>query len=319
MPSETAKRLAHRRFSWSRFRVLAAAAAFLASRTAVAAAPAVPAGDEVPLSAVVEMTTLSPCFDRIALVTAIEQWLERSTVDARLRIFVFVDGGVPSFSIRLGDDPPLVRRFDDGSQDCETERDALALSIALAIDAVVPSTQKAREPVWALDVSALGTTRWTDRVNWGGSITLGLRLGRYFEPQIAASFALASDQPVGDGPLARLSTRLILARASGCFTTPVFDVARVLACAGVTAGPSTLTASGVTGARAETNSFWAAAGTLEIRFRINEYFGLHVAGDVLGSLRRGTMQIDGANGQPTYVEALPSVIGVFRVGPTASF
>ena len=275
--------------------------------------------DQAPLASAVQMTTLSPCFDRTELTNAIERWLERSTVDARLRVLVYVDAGVPSFSIRLGDDPPLVRRFDQSPQDCESERDAFALSIALAIDAVAPATEKAHEPVWALSLSALATTPWTERVNFGGAVALGLRIGTHFEPQLGASFSLASDQSIGGSSTARLDTRLILARASGCFTTPVWDTASVLACGGLAVGPSTLSASGLTGAASETHVFWAAAGTLEIRFRIAGGLGLHFATDVLASLRRGTMRIDGADGQPVYLETLPPVIGVFRAGPTAFF
>jgi hypothetical protein len=286
--------------------------------TAFAAAPNVP-DDQIPLASAVQMTTLSPCFDRVALTNAIERWLERSTVDARLRVLVYIDAGVPSFSIRLGDDPPLVRRFDESPEDCESERDALALSIALAIDAIAPAIQKAGEPVWALNLSALATTPWTERVNFGGAIALGLRIGKHFEPQLGASFSLAGDQSISGVSMARLDTRLILARASGCFTTPVFDTASVLACGGMTLGPSTLSASGLTGAASETHAFWAAAGTLEIRFRIAGDLGLHLAADVLASLRRGTMRIDGADGQAVYVETLPAVIGLFRVGPTAFF
>ena len=292
--------------------------ALLVPCTAFAAAPSVPEA-QAPLADVVQMPTLSPCFDRIALTAAIERWLERSTVDARLRVLVYVDEGIPSFSIRLGDEPPLVRRFEESPQDCESERDALALSIALAIDAIAPASQKAREPVWTLDLGALATTPWTERVNFGGALALGLRIGKHFEPQLGASFSLANDQSIEGAPTGRLDTRLILARASGCFTTPIFDTARALACGGVTVGPSTLSASGLQDARSETNLFWAAAGTLEIRFRIAGQLGLHLAADVLASLRRGTTRIDGADGQAVSVETLPPVIGVFRLGPAAFF
>jgi hypothetical protein len=277
---------------------------------------------EAPLESVVDMTTLNPCFDRQALTDAIERWLERSTVDARLRVHVSTDAGVPSFSIRLGDDAPLVRTFEERPKDCDAERDTVALSIALAIDALSSATPRSRDPVFKLGVSGLVTTPWPNTVNWGAATSLRAQLFQHFEPEFALLFAASGEQSLterGAASPARFDARLILARASACFTTDLFQATTAIACAGLTAGPSTVSASGLVDSRSETRMWWAATGTVELRFRLTSAFGLHVGADVMAALRRGTLRVENTAGQPVSVEAFPGVLGVFRVGPTAFF
>lgn len=311
----------------ARWAVMASFVAICALRTRPAAASDMPVSDsdprpataEVPLATIVDMTTLNPCFDRVSLTDAIEEWLERSTVDARLRIHVTTDNGIPAFSIRLGDDPPLVRTFEDRPGDCEAERDAIALSIALAIDSLSSQAIPIRQPIWNIGFSGVLTTAWTDRVNWGGGLHLGARAAWHFEPQLGAVIVLSQDQPLHVTPESRLDTRLILARGSGCFTTPLFESVTALACAGVMVGPSRVSATGLADSRSQTNLFAAGTGTLEFRLRFSRNFGLHVAADLLVSLRRGTLRVDDADGKAYDVDSLPSVLGMFRVGPSAFF
>jgi hypothetical protein len=289
----------------------------LVVRTAVAAAPNVP--DETELGAVVELTTLSPCFDRASLTDAIERWLDRSTVDARLRIRVASVDGAPSFSIQLGSEAPLVRRFESGGTDCDAERDALALSIALAIDALSSKSVTEHDPTLNLGLDGLVTTPWPNRVALGAALRFGLRASRHFAPEVDVSLVETGSQSVPQASTASFAVRLIMARVSGCYLQSPIKRVDVGGCGGLALGPATVSASGLTDSRSETQWYLAADLSFYVRFRVTRGFAIRAGADILASLRRGTLQVEGDGGQPLFAERLPFLSGVFRLGPEASF
>jgi hypothetical protein len=112
--------------------------------------PAAPA--EAPRQ-VEQALTLDPgasCLERGRLIDRIARWRERATLDLPIRVYVRGDAQSPTrvfFSVVRDGTQPTERVLEDAPADCDQLHSAVALSIALAIDAIVSESQAHAQPL----------------------------------------------------------------------------------------------------------------------------------------------------------------------------
>lgn len=272
------------------------------------------------LADAIELAAVSPCFDRESLADEIEHWLGGRVVDSRLRIKVTRTRDALSFSIALEDKPAQYRDFDEVPADCAGERRMLALSIALAIDAVSPRTSReAPRATFALHADGLLATSASERPAIGAGIDLRAKVTPVFWPGIGVVGALAKDQPVRDDLPARFDNSIAAVRLEACFLLPASKVVDVAACAESLLGTSAVAASGVAEPTTD-RQFWSAAAlTAELHVRLTESFGIHAGLDGLLAVRPGQVQVLDATGAPAVARDLPRFAAAFRLGPSAYF
>jgi hypothetical protein len=272
------------------------------------------------LADAIELAAVSPCFDRESLADEIEQWLERRTVDSRLRIKVTRTRDSLSFAIAVGEKPAEYRDFEDVPADCAGERRMLALSIALAIDAVSPRVpHDATSPRFALFADGLLATSASDRPALGGGLDLRTRVTPAFWPGIGVVAVVAKDQPVRDDVSARFDSSVTAGRVEGCFVLPASRVIDVAACAEYWIGVAAVSANAVAEANTD-RQFWSAAVlTAELHVRFTRAFGIHVGIDGVLAVRPGRVQVLDSTGAPAVDRELPRLAAAVRLGPSAYF
>jgi hypothetical protein len=272
------------------------------------------------LADAIELAAVSPCFDRESLADEIEHWLERRVVDSNLRIKVTRTRESLSFAIALGDKPAQYRDFEDVPADCAGERRMVALSIALAIDAVSPrAPREASSQRFALFADGLVSTSASDRPALGGGADIRARVTPAFWPGIGVVAAVAKDQPVRDDVAARFDSSVTAARLEACLVLPASRALDVAACAEYLLGTSTVAAQAVEDANVD-RQFWSAAAlAAELHVRFTRAFGIHVGLDGLLAVRPGRVQLLDASGAPAVERDLPRWALALRLGPSAYF
>jgi hypothetical protein len=272
------------------------------------------------LADAIELAAVSPCFDRESLADEIEHWLDRRVVDSRLRIKVTRTRDSLSFAIAFGDKPAQFRDFDDVPADCAGERRMLALSIALAIDAVSPRAPRdASTQRFALFADGSVSTSASDRPALGGGADIRARVTPAFWPGIGVVAAVAKDQPVRDDVAARFDSSVTAARLEACLVLPASKALDVAGCAEYLLGTSTVAARAVDDAQVD-KQFWSAALlAAELHVRFTQAFGIHVGLDGLLAVRPGRVQVLDAAGATAVERDLPRWALAFRLGPSAYF
>lgn len=272
------------------------------------------------LADAIDLAAVSPCFDRESLADEIEHWLDRRTVDSRLRIKVTRTRDSLSFAIAVGEKPAQYRDFDDVPADCAGERRMLALSIALAIDAVSPRVPRdAASPKFALFADGLLSTSGSDRPALGGGIDVRVRVTPAFWPGIGFVAAVAKDQPVRDDVPARFDSSVTAGRVEACFLLPASRTVDVAGCAEYWIGAAAVTSKAVDDANTDWQFWSAAALTAELHVHFTRGFGIHVGIDGVLAVRPGRVQVLDVAGAPAVERALPRFAAAIRLGPSAYF
>lgn len=272
------------------------------------------------LADAIDLAAVSPCFDRESLADEIEHWLERRTVDSRLRIKVTRTRDSLSFAIAVGEKPAQYRDFEDVPADCAGERRMLALSIALAIDAVSPRVpHDVTSPKLALFADGMLSTSASDRPALGGGIDVRAKVTTGFWPGIGIVAAVAKDQPVRDDVPARFDSTITAGRVEACFVLPASRVVDIAGCAEYWLGSAAVAAKAIDEANTD-RQFWSAAvATAELHVRFTRTFGIHVGVDGVLAVRPGRVQVLDAAGAPAVERELPRLAAAIRLGPSAYF
>lgn len=214
-----------------------------------------PAPVTFPLDAAIVLNPGATCLDREMLVRRVARWLQRDRIEADLHVFVQGDrtrANAVSFVIDRGQGNRAERRVDDAPADCDQFHSALALSIALAIDATLrgedggevetqlPSDEellakppKAEPPYFRLAFAIFGQATAGLLTSVSGALSGRLDIG--FVPWLDLRFgALAtqlSNQNFAIAP-GTFSIELLAARLDVCLTHTMADGFRMAACAG---------------------------------------------------------------------------------------
>jgi hypothetical protein len=265
---------------------------------------------------------LDPCLDHESVTAQVEDWLGRDEIDARLRIVIDEAEGVPYFTIALGGAARQGRSFPNLPSECQEQPRAVALSIALAVDALLPGSvhagPRAAQWILGLDLGALTPLPAKPALGAGASLSHGL--APWFRPALGFLVLSATDQPVTDQGPARFDVRAAVLRLSGCFVMHPGDGTLALgACPGVWLGPLTTSASGVSSPRSETELWGALATALELHVRLGTSIGLHVGADVMFAMHKSSVEVWGGDGKPASERPFPRVLGAVRLGPTIFF
>jgi hypothetical protein len=201
-------------------------------------------------------------------------------------------------------------------------RRVVALSIALAIDALAPDIGTASgngARVFALGYGALATSLPDDGLGVGGGASLRVALTRHFLPSLGIVVMVTPHEEVGSAPSVHYDARLVAARVEGCLSFAGTRAAEAFACVGPWLGAFTTASSGLANA-SNTTTFWAAAvAALELHVRLTEAIRLHLGADALVSLRRTKVQVLNSEGQVAIEQKIPGIAGMVRFGPVFAF
>lgn len=225
-----------------------------------------------------------------------------------------------SFTIAIDDEPPLVHRFDDLPADCSAQRSAVALSIALAIDAVAPASNTGRPTErWTLSGNGVVTTPFPEHPAVGGDVTLGLELARWLRTDLSVLALFARDQSVRSDVAARFDVRLTAVRADACYLPGWSKAVTLGLCAGTWLGALTSVGRDTSGAQTQTNLFWAVEAALDASVALTRGFAVHARASAVVSGRGARVQVPETQPQTSASRDLPQASGAFELGPSFSF
>jgi hypothetical protein len=238
------------------------------------------------------------------LARRVARWLEREQVDARIRVEVrgrADRANAVSFAITYDGRHRTERHIHDGPADCDQFHSALALSIALAIDATLLDAQRAQlpkedvpsdeelvaveppEPSYfrlALGVFAHASSGLLTDLSPAGSARIEVGLVKWLDLRAGALASWVGDQrlPGVDG---HYDVRLIAGRLDGCVLYTLRQL-RLLACGGALGGTfrtqgREFSARSIT----QTEPWWAVVGSLELQAEISTWLALAVSVDMV--------------------------------------
>lgn len=300
------------------------------------------------LSEAVTLDSGATCLDADTLVRRVARWLGRDQVEIPIRVNVrgsAARANSVSFVIDRGADDRAERTIFDGPTDCDQLHSAVALSIALAIDATDPNAErgaptseelpddetllqtpkKAEPPYFRLAVGLFGlaTSGVLTDVAGAGAVRAELGLVRWLDLRAAALTMAVGDQPIGGVALgtAWFEASLTGGHFEAC---PAFNVApkfRALACAGTMAGAFRTVGHGSAISSSTHASLWlSVTGGFEAQAELSSRLALAVAVDLAVPLIGHRIQLQAADGsragQPRVLLPVGILIGVglvFRI------
>lgn len=288
------------------------------------------------------------CLNVAELHRSVARWLERDTVDSRIRVEVVFGSGDQDVRFRVhrrhGD--PSDRELEGLPEDCEALLSAAGLSIALAIDAAI--LEELRVPDDAELVEVKRRPGLLDRLrpeetqhqfslalSAGGGLSTGLLTSTapvamlslhglmtpWLELRLGGLFATVSGQRLPE--LADVSFRATLwaARADVCTHIVVTEWLAALGCAGLHAGAFITTPSGqaLLGGETARRPFWAIGLGLGARASLTHFLEFAVHVDLLLPLADRVIQVEDARGEPLDSRALLPAGMVVSAGPLLRF
>jgi hypothetical protein len=309
--------------------------------TTESAAPA-PATERRSLLTAIEVEPGATCLAADKLIRRVERWLEQARVDARIRVHVRGDSDEPTrvaFSIDRGDGEQAERVIENAPTDCDQLHSALALSIALAIDATLldgtadlpddeallgeeEEPEPAEPAYFRLAVGAFGQASsglLTD-VALGASARVEVSFLSFLDLRIGGMFATVSDQRLGEAE-GRFDATLWAVRADVCGALALIPELRLLACAAGLGGPFRTVGYDLLDAEPQSEPWFAVGGGLEAQVSLSPSVALAVAADLILPLAKRsivaldalTEEVVGTPRELTSAGALVSAGLVFRI------
>jgi hypothetical protein len=289
--------------------------------------------DEKSIADMVEVEGGGECLDAAVLVEQVVSWLGRDRADGRLAIRVEAEGEPPaavSFVVEVEGEPSAERHFHRPPTRCEDVRAAVALAIALAIDATILESLG----IGSRDDSSAGEPApgraGAMRIAIEGAASAGI----VPEPAIggAAAWEVAwgnrVDSRLGVLATAPVTTSLGSGEAEQWLLAATLDVclARTLGggdmrmCAGPAVGALFAEGRGFDATRAIGVPWVAAVLRIDIRFALGAGVDLGVALSGLAPVVRPRLVVEGAPGAgEVAAEPLPPLGIVASLGPAFEF
>jgi hypothetical protein len=285
----------------------------------------------------IEVEPGATCLAADKLIRRVERWLNQTKVDARIRVHVRGDDSDATevqFSIDRGDgQPPAVRRIDDAPADCEQLHSALALSIALAIDASILGGEVPEDDTWleeeegpppaeepaylrvALGVlGQLSTGLVTSDLALGAAGRLELGFVPWLDLRVGAVFSSAGGQRVEAVP-GTYDASIVAGRLDLCAAYAPAEVLRLLACTSGVIGEFRTSGHDYTESKDQDSLWTAAGGGLEAQALILDRLALALSADLLIPFARRTIRVlDTADMTTVAQRELTSVGVVIGVG-----
>lgn len=322
---------------------LGVACAIARCTTAFAVPPE--SGGEAATHTVVNAVELTPgptCLDEQRLERRIMRWLGRSEVPAGLRIRVQGGPGPTEarFIMNQAGGAELVRELPEVPGTCGDLHSAVALAIALAIDAeqfaLLPGSEQAGasaqpglEPpelvlpddAWspALAVSVVGGVGIGFLHAAAPGVALGIHMGfaRQFELRVSGHWTGLRNQRFSEVDV-RFDADLLVAAVALC---PLVRGAwfELAVCGEVRGGPYRTLASGLLDSGVQTSAYWAASLGVDFRFTVAGPLQLRGAVDLVLPWVSRKLVVKQPDGRPLREESLMPW-GVFvGIGPVLRF
>jgi hypothetical protein len=294
-----------------------------------------------------QVLTLQPgasCLERGRLIERIARWRERATLDLPLEVHVRGDAQAPTrvfFSVTREGTPPTERMLDNAPSDCDQLHSAVALSIALAIDAILSGNRSPAPPLPAAQPSEPEAAKPRRQQGMGPYIELGLLGGA--SVGVVTNTALAGLPRLQVAPLPWLSlalagiatraVRTTFADVQGHFSTTLLaggvdacvggETAERLSffmCGGARVGGFTTGAEGYSTDYVRTRVWWALAASGQARAWIVPSVAIGLSLEALFALaeRRLALQSE-TPGVPDIQRPMPRVGLSIAVGPVFRF
>jgi hypothetical protein len=282
---------------------------------------------DVPTLALEQALTLesgATCLELDRLLGRVKRWLQRDRVEAPIHVHV---KGSPthersvSFVIDRGGGKRASRAINDAPADCDQLHSAVALSIALAIDASDPNAEPGASledlpddeellekpeppspPYFRLAIAALGQAGsgvLTD-VSWGGALRVEVGFLRWLDLRAGALYSGVTDQNVGDVSLreARFDAQLLSGFVDGCGAHLVSAQFRMLACAGTAVGQLFLQGHGSAIESRAPAALWVAMlGSAEVQAELQPWLALGVSVELVVPLAKHRMVLVDLRGE----------------------
>jgi hypothetical protein len=286
------------------------------------------------------------CLEPAKLVRRVARWLRRDTVDARIRVDVRGDPQAKervSFVIdRAGE--RAERTIGDAPLDCDQLHAALALSIALAIDATVAGGDQARAsaelpsdeqllaqpepaeppgpPYFRLGLGLFGhaTSGLLTDPSWAASARLELGFMPWLDLRVGAVGSQLDHQSLRGTPdESTFYVGLLAARLDACAVVAAAERLRAMACLGAMLGRLSTEGHGFSPDQARGTLWSAALGGIEAQAQLWPWLALAASVDLVVPLAKHRIQAVDALGQAAGERLLTPVGVLIGAGPVLRF
>jgi hypothetical protein len=240
------------------------------------------------------------------------------------------------FVIDRGGGERALRTIDDAPPDCDQLHAALALSIALAIDAnlglgggpapdlpeddaLLAGPPRPRYFKLGAALMLHATSGLLTDVSAGASARGEVGFMPWLDLRLGAFGSTIDGQTIPDVSPGTFSARLLAGRADGCLAHALGKL-RLMACAGAMAGAFAAEGSGFIGGGGTDHEVWAAlVGGFELQAELVPWLALGAAVDLVVPFGTRRIQVRDALWNPTRPRTLTSVAVLVGVGPVLRF
>lgn len=285
------------------------------------------------------------CLDEARLETSVERWLERTQIDARIHVLVYGGPGEHDvrFTVHRDDGTPAERVLRDAPQDCGSLHNAVALSIALAIDATLldrfelPDDEdltevQRKKSLLELRLPTSEPHMVQVRLGLAGGVTAGFvtqqafaarvavyaLLLRWLELRASGLFTRAEDQRL-PGVGGQFAAQVWAARGDLCAVVQATRWLTAAGCAGFQAGTFITTSTGFAEDRdGAASALWATGLGVEARVQVTGWLELAAFADLslkLSTRTLGVLSEDASPPPPGSTRSLPLAGVMIGLGP----
>jgi len=323
---------------------------FCAVPTALQAQAAERAEQSAPAPALADLVSVdagATCLDRDTLIERIERWRQHASVDLSIRVQVRGDPELATrvfFSVVRVGTPPTERVLNNAPAECDQLHSAVALSIALAIDAILSADRATLLAPVAIAPKVTpppvakpglrrsgGPSRYVEVGLMGGaSVGVVTNLAAAGLPRL--QFAPLPWFAVAVTGLATRDGRATIAGADGQFSASVLAAGldacaggetlerlSFFMCAGARGGQFVTDGSGYSPAYHRSFPWWALASSGQARAWIVPSVGIGIGVEALFALVPRDLVAYGSNGSPSLTRSVPRVGLSIAVGPVFRF
>jgi hypothetical protein len=294
------------------------------------------------LQEIVTVAAGATCLDRERLIDRVARWLQRSVIEAPLRVVVRGDAELPTrvfFSVVREPGDSAERRLDNAPSDCDQMHSAVALSIALAIEATLqhPLTAageippaRAKEPGWQrpppprhphLELAVLGgaSVGVLTAPALAGAARLSISPLSWLEIAIAGLATHVGGETI-DQVAGSFAQTVVTGGLDACFGGETVQRVGFFMCIGARAGSFRSVGEGFdVRNHTTTSAWWALAGSGQGRFWLSGGVGIATSVEAVYSLVKRDLSVLGSGSGPDYLRHVPRLGIAVTVGPVFRF
>ena len=297
----------------------------------------------------IEVEPGATCLEQDRLLERIARWRQRAPLDASIRVKVHGDPAQPTrvfFSVSRAGSQPSERVLDNAPSDCDQLHSAVALSIALAIDAMISGQEGLLPAVPPPEPTPPPTAaRQPPRAAAGGpamyaeiGLLAGASVGVVTNPAVAGVprlqfapvpwlvFAIAGfatrtqNATIGDVP-GEFTATVLAGGADVCFGGETVERLSFFMCGGARAGQFVADATGSPFRERYRTSepWWAVSASGQARAWIVPAVAVGISVEALVSLASRDLELTGLMGAPSVTRHISQLGLSVAAGPVFRF